>query len=140
LVLVDPPAGVDFGIQRGRGSQYETLFVQQRTTGNIVFDFSLTVSESRRSGGPNFTGPLAQGPPDARFVYIDVGTYAGQTATPWSRRMKVPLAEITWTLVDKVLRTPGVRLAAGIPGTGTDGGPSCATARLLDGWKVVADR
>jgi hypothetical protein len=27
-----------------------------------------------------------QGPPGQRFVYIGIGTYAGQTGTPWSRR------------------------------------------------------
>jgi hypothetical protein len=78
LVLVDPPGGVDFGIQRGRGAQYEALFVQQRTQGDISFDFSLTVSESRKDGMPNFQGPFAQGPPVDRFVYIDVELMPGR--------------------------------------------------------------
>lgn len=43
------------------------------------------------AGLPNSLGPFAQGPPAARFVYVDVGTYAGQKNTPWARRMKVPL-------------------------------------------------
>ena len=80
LVLVDPPPGVDFGIQRGRGAQYETLFVQQRTRGDVSFDFALTV-DNRKDGLPNFQGPFAQGPPSSRFIYVDVGTYAGQKDT-----------------------------------------------------------
>jgi hypothetical protein len=83
LVLVDPPAGVAFGIQRGAGREYETLFVQQRASGNLCFDFSLTVTDDRKDGLPNFQGPFAQGPPANRFIYIDVGTLAGQKETHW---------------------------------------------------------
>src|SRR6187402_1836310 len=99
LVLVDPPSGVDFRIQRGRGAEYETVCVQQRTRGDVCFDFFLTVADNRKDVLPNFQGPFAQGPPAARFVYVDVGTYAGQKNTPWSRRMKVPLQDITWALI-----------------------------------------
>ena len=139
LVLVDPPAGVDYGIQRGAGNTYETLFVQQSTRGDVVFEFAMPVADTRKDGGPNFLGPFAQGTPTARFVYIDVGTCAGQTATPWSRRMKVPLSAITWPLVRKAMKTGGM-LEARIPGTAKDGGPNCATVKLLDNWKVVGPR
>ena len=136
LVLVDPPAGIDFGIQRGRGAAYETLFVQQRKHQDISFDFALTVSGDK-GGRPNFTGPFAQGPPEGRFIYIDVGTYAGQKNTPWSRRMKIPLEAITWPLIKTVLGRPGHALSASIPGTGRDGGPSCATVKPLGAWEVI---
>ena len=139
LILVDPPAGVDFGVQRGRGREFETLFVQQRGRGDISFDFTLPVSDTRKDGQPNYLGDFAQGPPAGRFIYIDVGTYAGQQDTPWSRRMKVPLQGITWDLIRKTISKHGHRLAARIPGTGKDGGPSCATVRLLGGWEIVED-
>ena len=140
LVLVDPPPGVDFGIQRGNGSDYESLFVQRRNSGDVLFDFSLTVVDNRKDGLPNFQGPFAQGPPAGRFVYVDVGTYAGQKDTPWSRRMKVPLRGISWPLIRKAMSKQQYRLSARIPGTGKDGGPSCATVRLLDGWQVIGVR
>ena len=139
LILVDPPGGIDYGIQKGSGARYETLFVQQRGRGGVTFDFSLTVKDNRKDGLPNFLGQFAQGPSEGRFVYIDVGTYAGQRDTPWSRRMKVPLHGISWSLIRKLLKTPGHRLAARIPGTGTDGGPSCATVKLVGGWEIVKD-
>lgn len=139
LVLVEPPAGVDYGVQRGRGAQYETQFVQQRRQRDVSFDFSLPASDTRKGGQPNFLGPFVQGPPAGRFIYIDVGSYAGQKDTPWSRRMKVPLQGITWDLIRKTIRKPGYRLTARIPGTGTDGGPSCATVRLLGEWEIVKD-
>ena len=134
LVLVEPPGGVDFGVQYGRGATYEPRLVQRRTQGDVAFDFELTVTAE---GPPNFTGPYAQGPASARFVYVDVGTYAGQKDTPWSRRMKIPLQGITRAAINRVLREPGLRLVARIPGTGKDGGPSCATVKPLGTWKIV---
>lgn len=139
LVLVDPPPGVDFGLQRGRGTEYETLFVQQRKRGDVSFDFSLIVADSRKDGVPNFQGPFVQGPPAGRFVYVDVGTYAGQKDTQWARRMKVPLEGITWALIRKAMSKPGRGLSARIPGTGKDGGPNCATVRLLGNWQIIND-
>ena len=137
FVLVEPPPGIDFGIQRGSGSRYETLFVQRSKQGDLVFDFTLTVADNRVDGLPNFKGPFAQGPPMGRFIYVDVGTYAGQTDTPWSRRIKVPLQGITWALIREVSSNPGQTLLARIPGTGKDGGPSCATVKLLGDWQVI---
>ena len=137
LVLVDPPSGVDYGIQHGSGANYETLFVQQAKHRDVIFDFSMKVADNRKDGLPNFKGPFAQGPLAGRFIYIDVGTYAGQKDTPWSRRMKIPLHGVTWELIREVTSKPGRKLLAKIPGTGKDGGPSCATVRLLGPWQVI---
>ena len=137
IVLVDPPGGVDFGIQRGGGSNYETLFVQQAKRGDVVFDFSLVVADNRKDGLPNFKGPFAQGPPSNRFLYVDVGTYAGQKDTQWSRRMKIPLQGITWQQIRQVASKPGHKLVARIPGKAKDGSPNCATVRLLGDWEVL---
>ena len=140
IVLVDPPGGVDFGIQRGGGSNYETLFVQQDKRGDVIFDFSLVVADNRKDGLPNFKGPFAQGPPANRFIYVDVGTYAGQKDTLWSRRMKVPLHGITWELIKQATNKPGLRLLARIPGKAKDGSPNCATVKFLGDWQVIKDR
>ena len=138
LVLLEPPADVDYGIQRGRGASYETMFVQQSKRGDVAFEFSITVSDNRKDGAPNFSGDLVQGTPARRFIYVDVGTYAGQKNTPWSRRMIVLLNGITWEQVNRALK-PGHRLSAAIQGTGKDGGPSCATVPLMGGWKVIKE-
>lgn len=137
LVLVDPPPGVDFGIQRGGGTGYTSMFVQRRTNGDVAFEFPMTVADNRKDGLPNFLGPFAQGPPAGRFIYVDVGTCAGQKGTTWTRRMKIPLGGITWLLIRKATSRPGCKLSARIPGTGKDGGPSCATVRLLGEWQVT---
>jgi hypothetical protein len=140
LMLVDAPPGVDFGIQHGSGSKYRTLFVQQATDGDVVFDFSVSVTEHEKDGSPDFKGPFAQGPPGGRFIYIDVGTYAGQKDTAWARRMKVPLKGITRSIIKQATSKPGHKLAARIPGKAKDGGPNCATVQLIGRWEVINAR
>ncbi|MEK6335463.1 MAG: DUF5990 family protein [Acidobacteriota bacterium] len=122
IVLQQPPAGVDFGLQKGRGSGYEVVQKQRSTDGDLKFDFAVTVKAGKEVL-PDFAGPFVQGPAGERFVYLDIGTCAGQENTPWSRRLKIPLSGITWDLANS-----HDTLIALIPGTGTDGGPSCAYA------------
>jgi len=130
IILEDPPPGVDFGLQKGSGDPYETVQTQRSSTGDLRFELSVRVREGK-DGLPNFLGPFTQGPAQQRFVYIDIGTYAGQTNTVWSRRLKIPLHGITWELIKK-----GKTLETRVPGTGKDGGPNCATVKPFAGWGV----
>jgi hypothetical protein len=139
VILIDPPPGVRFGIQRRRGTGDTTKFAQERTRGDIVFNFSITVSDSRKDDAPNFLGDFVQGPAGRRFVCIGVGTHAGQKHTSWSRRIIVGLDDVTWELIRKVQAKASHRLSASIPGSGKDGTPSCATVPILGGWKIVKD-
>ncbi len=134
IVLVAPPAGVDFGIQEGKGSDYKTVHKQRSKVADLTFEFTVTVKDNRDDGLPNFLGSLAQGPMATRFIYIDIGKSAGQFDSCWERRIKVPLAGITWDMIEKA-STKQV-LEARLPGTGKDGGPSCATVKPTEGWKV----
>lgn len=135
VVLSASPPGVDFSLQSGRAANATAVNVQRGNGRDLTFDFELTVG-APRGGSPNFTGPFAQGTAAERFVYLCVGTCAGQAGSPWTRRIKVPLAAITAEQVATALASAG-RLQATIPGTGKDGTPSCATVRLLNGWDVV---
>jgi hypothetical protein len=60
---------------------------------------------------------------------------AGQAESPWERRIKVPLGGITWSMIEEVSADPEMALEARLPGTGRDGGPSCATVNPTLGWK-----
>lgn len=141
IVLEDPPAGVDFGLQLGRGAEYETVQTQRSRGKDLSFEFSVGVgvgaAGSRTSAPPDFQGPVVQGPPGQRFVYIDIGTYAGQRNTPWSRRLKVPLIGITSEMVDRATKDARMVIETRVPGTGRDGGPNCATVKPFDGWSVT---
>ena len=137
IVLVDPPPGVDFGIQEGKGNDYRTISVQRSQAGSLVLECTIVVKGDRADGPPNFGGPISQGPPTSRFIYVDIGRSAGQLDSAWQRRIKIPLQGIHWDEIDSVLEKPKRVLQATIPGTGKDGGPSCATVKPIDGWKVV---
>ena len=134
ITLVKPPHGVPLCLQEGK----DDLVPPSAASGEqISFDFSVNIANDGTAGPPNFRGPAVQGPPTGRFIYINAGTYAGQAESCWSRRAKVPLAAITWELIEEALSKSGAVLEARIAGTARDGGPSCATVRLLnDGWKV----
>jgi hypothetical protein len=135
IVLVAPPAGVDFGIQHGKGSDYITILTQQSKGTDLKFEFTVSVKDDADDEMPNFLGPLSQGPVAGRFVYIDIGKSAGQIDSCWQRRIKVPLVGITWELIRKVTANSKLILEARLPGTGKDGGPSCATIHPIEGWK-----
>lgn len=137
IILVAPPAGVAFGIQEGKGNDYKTIAVQRSKAGNLTLECTINVKGNRADGPPNFAGPISQGPPTGRFIYVDIGKSAGQFDSCWQRRIKIPLETITWEMIDSVLEKPKRLLQATIPGTAKDGGPSCATTKPIDGWKVV---
>lgn len=135
IVVEQPPPGVDYGLQKGRGNDYETVQTQRSKKEDLSFEFNVEVKEGK-DGLPNFLGPFAQGLPQERFVYLDIGTYAGQTSTPWSRRLKIPLDGITWKSIEQAARSAQL-LETRVPGTGKDGGPSCATVKPFVGWKLT---
>lgn len=134
IVLEKPPAGVDFGLQKGRGNDYETIQIQRFKGQDLNFDFSVRAKATGKDAAPNFLGPFVQGPTGERFVYIDIGTCAGQTETCWSRRLKIPLRGITWQMIDDAIDGKSF-LETRVPGTGKDGSPSCATPKPFSGWK-----
>ena len=133
-MLEGPPADVDYGLQKGRGSIYETVQTQRSDGGDLRFEFDAEIKAS--GAATDFRGPFVQGPAGGRFVYLDIGAYAGQTGTPWSRRMKVPLGGITADMIRHAAR--GAVLEASVPGTGRDGTPACASVKDFTGWKVKA--
>lgn len=137
IVLEKPTAGVDFGLQKGRGNDYETIQTQRSKGNDLQFEFTVRAKNAGKDDGPNFLGPVVQGPAGERFVYIDIGTYAGQTGTSWSRRLKIPLRGITWKMIDRGLADAKSIVETRVPGTGKDGGPNCATVKPFPGWKVT---
>ena len=136
IVLEAPPAGVDYGLQKGRGSIYETVQTHRSVGADLTFDFGAEAQPS--DAAVDFRGPFVQGPRGGRFVYIDIGACAGQMNTPWSRRLKIPLSGITPQMIRRVASENSV-LEARVPGTGRDGTPACASVKDFAGWKVIRE-
>jgi hypothetical protein len=135
IILIKPTPDVIFGLQKGSGNNYETVQKQSSNNNDLIFSFSVKVKGDRsKDKTPTFSGSFVQGPRDSKFIYIDIGTYAGQTDTNWSRRLKIPLTGFTWEDVDQCLTNHNSILETRVPGTGRDGGPNCATVKPFDGW------
>jgi hypothetical protein len=135
IILIKPTPKVVFGLQKGSGSSYETVQKQISTCNDLTFTFTIKVKGDRSKDIlPKLTGSFVQGSADNKFVYIDIGTYAGQSDTTWSRRLKIPLTGITWKDIDSLLSNS--MLQTSVPGTGSDGGPNCATVKPFAGWHL----
>ncbi len=132
IILKDAIPGVLFALQSGSGSVYETIQKQYSGEKDLVFEEPVIV---KQAGGeePDFKGKIVQGPKGGRFIYIDIGTYAGDKKSVWARRLKIPLTGIS---IDPTKNKPGV-FETHIPGKGRDAGPNCGTVKPFPGWKFV---
>ena len=134
ITVLNPPAGVQFAMQRGR---HDLVEPSRSIADRISFDFTLRLGPPLPNGLPNFLGEFAQGTPSDRFVYVNSGQSAGQHDSIWNRRAKIKLAGIGIALLKKALTLPDTTLEAEIVGTARDGGPACATVPILGkGWRL----
>lgn len=130
IVVSDPLVGVAMMVQDGKDKLLSPI---ESSSAAHVFEFSISVDLS--SGLPNFLGRFAQGPRNARFVYVNSGTYAGASHSFWGRRAKISLMSITREQIKKAVAGRAV-IETSFPGVGKDGGPTCASVRGIE-WKVV---
>jgi hypothetical protein len=88
----------DFGVQ----DKADVLhFGKAAPDGHIVFDIVVDV-KPERTGKPVFLGDFAHGPPRERFLYLSWRNANGA----YAQRLKLPLAGIAWSDLDKAGDTP----------------------------------
>ena len=126
------------GSQMGHGSKYKVVQRQKATGDDLTFEFAINTKPGKDSS-IDFSGLFVQGPVGGRFIYINIGSYAGQINTQWNRRLKIPLIGFTQSQIDEILKTPGF-FETSVPGTGKDGGPNCATVKPFAGWSVIKNK
>lgn len=136
IIVTSPPPGIVYGLQEGKGSNYKTIQKQQSGEGDLEFAFTAKLKISK-TYSIDFSGAFVQGVSGNRFVYIDIGTYAGQTNTPWSRRLKIPLTGITPAIISKLSGDDHLILETKVPGTSVNGEPNCATVKPFAGWHLA---
>ncbi|MCA1589133.1 MAG: DUF5990 family protein [Acidobacteria bacterium] len=131
IIINDPPRDISMQVQQGR----DKLLPPSRASKNsLAFDFALRVEIT--DNVPNFLGEFAQGPKSDRFIYVNSGTMAGQADSCWTRRAKISLMKVTASQVEQLLATDGLILETSFPGTGSDGGPTCASVKGVE-WRIV---
>ena len=122
LVIEAPVPGVAHSLQDKKNHPVDP----KMSAGGEPLAFNFPI---RIAAGPKFYGEQVRSEgPERRFVYIAVGTPAGQHVSPWSRRMKIDIHDIAQDLLDGA--AAGKRLTGTIDGTGADGTPVCATVRV----------
>src|SRR3954470_23013011 len=72
VILKLPPAGVDFGLQKGHGNAYEVISLQRSGKGDLSFELEVELKVVTGKGGLDFKGPFVQGKTGERFFYIDI--------------------------------------------------------------------
>jgi Family of unknown function (DUF5990) len=133
IILEKPTPGVVYGLQKGKGSNYEVVQKQTSDSTDLIFQFDIETKHGD-NGKIILIGPFTQGTPQDRFVYIGIGTYAGQKDSLWSRRLKIPLSGIDVELLNR-LSDKDILLCK-VPGAGKDGSPNCATVKPFRGWNI----
>lgn len=128
--VTKPLEGVLMRVQSGKS---DLLLPVAESKREILFEFDITIDLS--GDVPNFLGKYAQGPKDARFVYVNSGRRAGQGHTHWDRRAKLSLMSITKNQIEDVISNSSLRLQTSIDGIGSDGGPVCASVKGII-WNV----
>lgn len=132
IVLQNPVDEAVYGLQQGKGSTYATVQKQQGKGQDLTFDFTVHLKAANGTL-PTISGPFVQGSAGNRFMYINIGSYAGQTAATWSGRMKIPLPEAAFqdALSDD---EDSSFWSCTIPGRNEVGEPVFATVKPFSGW------
>lgn len=127
LTIADPVEGVRYSLQ-----QDDAPFEPVTATGApLSFDVPVRLADDGRMLGPF----VRREGKERRFVYIRIGTSAGDHASEWSRRAKIDIHDIPPALLEQA--RGGAVLEVVLPGRGKDGTPACATVRPVQGWKAL---
>lgn len=133
IVMENPVPGVAILLYSGGPHDGQLHGPVSASKTALVFEFEVTVDGEVKGGGPRLLGPYTQGPPLARFTYLNIGGRAGQAGTQWNGRVKTPLFGITWAGIDSL--APHQRLTGHIAGRDRKGRPNCASVPILSpGW------
>jgi hypothetical protein len=122
IIIAQPVIGVLHSLQAKDEQPLDPKYSREGEP--LIFDFPIRIGP-----GPKFFGDqVRREGPVRRFVYIRVGQYAGDSCSPWSRRMKIDIHDIGNDLLDRAASNGGV-IETTVIGTDKDGTPSCATVR-----------
>lgn len=125
IVIATPVPGVLHSLQSRDG---HPLDPKRSSAGEpISFDVPIRVGP-----GPKFFGDqVRREGPSRRFAYIRVGQSAGDSGSPWSRRMKIDIHDLGQDLLDRASST-GRAIQITVNGMAKDGSPACATVKPTD--------
>jgi hypothetical protein len=132
IIVEKPVPGIVYGLQKGSGNDYEILQKHLSDTSDLLFDIAIPLKKNKE-GNIVLHGPFIQEPPNGKFLYLDIGSYAEQYNAPVSGRLKVPLTDISEELIGQAVNRSV--LVTKFPGTNSkDGRPNTGTVKPFSGW------
>jgi Family of unknown function (DUF5990) len=135
--LQQPVTGVMYGLQKGTGTNYQTIQQQLAADADLNFEMEIGIrGDPLKDAVPSFSGLFVHGPKSAQFIYLDIGASAGQPGSVWRRRLKIPLVSISWEMITKLTGDDLSYLFTDVPGKAKDGTPNCATVKPFSGWRL----
>lgn len=127
LTIADPVPGVHYSLQE-KDAVFDPRIADN---GPLSFDVPVRLTDDGR-----FLGDFVRREgPQRRFVYIRIGSMAGDHSAGWQRRAKIDIHDIPTLLLDQARK--GAVLEAVLPGRGKDGTPACATVKPREGWRTA---
>jgi len=120
IVIKQPVPGVLYSLQSKDGNPLDPK--ASRKGEALTFDFPVNVAPGSKLSGDQ----VRREGPARRFVYLRIGQLAGDTSSPWSRRMKIDIHDIGSALLERAAAV-GATVELTVTGTGADGTPACAT-------------
>jgi hypothetical protein len=125
LTIADPFPGVCYSLQKD-DAPHEPVTA---TGAPLSFDVPVRLADDNRILGPF----VRREGKHRRFIYIRIGSLAGDHASKWCRRAKIDIHNIPAPLLDRT--RDGVILELVLPGAGRDGTPACASVHPIQEWR-----
>lgn len=127
LTIADPVPGVRYSLQKDDAPFEPTTAADAP----LSFDVPIRLSPDNRLVGPF----VRREGPQRRFVYIRIGSAAGDHASPLGRRAKIDIHDIPVPLLERARE--GRILELVLPGRDKAGLPACATVRPITPWQAL---
>jgi hypothetical protein len=125
IVIQSPVAGVLHSLQAKDGHPLDPKV--SKAGEPLSFDVPIRVGP-----GPKFFGDqVRREGPTRRFIYVRIGQSAGDSRSPWSRRMKIDIHDLGQDLLDRA-SSAGRAIQITVNGAAKDGSPACATVKPID--------
>lgn len=134
IILENPLPDIDCCIQSGNRSTYKIIQKQRSVGEPLQFDFKI---KARKIGYLiDYAGVLVQGHKYNRFIYINMGTFAGEVDSIWSRRIIIPLVNLEEKLVNAAINNDKTIFVSHVNGRAKDQTPASGTVKPFSGWHV----
>lgn len=137
IFLQNPFPSIDYGIQSGGRSIYKIIQKQRSIGETLQFDFAIKAIKIGYL--MDYGGLSVQGQKYNRFVYLTMGTLAGEVDSIWRRRIIIPLVNMEEKLVNAAINNNKTVFVTHINGRAKDQTPASGIVMPFAGWHIEYD-